>query len=71
MRHILRGEQIGEEEKDGGNGLAAYAGLSQDAVENRIQSFLRRLPTDGLGGRRLVLWANALLEAARAAGYKV
>ena len=68
VRHLLRGEDIGRSEWEGGKGLAAEFNLSRDAVIERINIFVTRLPSDGRGGQKLARWARALREAkARAA----
>ena len=61
VRHLLRGEDVGRWE--GGKGLAADFGLPHRTINERINTFLARLPPNGRGGKKLTLWAKALKEA--------
>ena len=45
--------------------------LSKDAIDDRIRTFLERLPTDGRGTKRLTLISKILLRAAKAEGYVI
>ena len=69
--HLIRGESIGESDLQDGKGLAALMGMSRRSVIDRIKGFLKRLPTDGRGGKKLARWSDVLLDVARAQGYKV
>lgn len=71
VRHLLRGERLGDSEIEGGSHLCAKFGLTRRSIRNRIRSFLERLPTDGRGSKRLAGWTAHLLRAARELGYNV
>ena len=83
VRHLLRGEDIGEfkairEESieefrvnSIGKGLAQQFGLTKPAINKRIKRFLLLLPTDGRGGKLLTRRAEALLTAAKNIGYQL
>ena len=71
VRHLIRGETIGKAALDGGTGLAAEFGLERRSIRDRIKAFLKRLPTDGIGGKRLAHRADILLRAATKYGYKI
>ncbi len=56
VRHLLRGEPISR--------LAAEFDLGKDTAQDRIDTLIKkRLPTDGRGGKRLVLWSDTLHKA--------
>lgn len=60
VRHLIRGEPIGRSSEEGGQGLAAEAGLDEETVRHRISRFLDLLPPDDRGGQPLARWAKAL-----------
>lgn len=60
VRVLIKGEQIGRSEHEGGRGLAAQLGLTERTIYNRIDWLLEHLPADGRGGKRLAFWARAL-----------
>ena len=75
VRHLLRGEDVGElsvgrgGDRHRGAGLAAEYYLMRDGVIRRIKRFVERLPTDGRGGKTLQRCSEHLVAAARDRGY--
>ena len=72
VRHLLKGEDIGEWKYDGyGTGLVKEFGRGKSTILKRIKRFLLLLPTDGRGGKLLNRRAEALLTAVKSRGYQL
>lgn len=72
VRHLLRGEAIGEYKFNGtGQGLAQEFDMHKRTIIDRIKRFLLLLPTDGRGVKILTRRAEVLLPAAKKLGYKL
>ena len=71
VRHLLRGEPIGEYKRGKGIGLAVEYNMTRRGAIKRIRSFLCQLPIDGRGDKQLRRWSEHLLRAAQESGYKL
>lgn len=75
VRHLLRGEDIGEfsvgkgDKRRRGTGLAAEYNMTRRGAIKRIKDYVERLPTDGRGGKQLQRWSEHLRAAAVEHGY--
>jgi hypothetical protein len=60
VAHLIRGHPVGRSREEGGTGLAAWFGLEERTVHNRINFILDALPPDARGGQDLTRWAARL-----------